>query len=394
MKLIERDSYIDRLYGIKDTSEIKIITGIRRSGKSELLKSFIGKVKTEDKANIIFIDFSDLKYEPLNNYKNLNDYILEKYKKEFKNYLFIDEVQMCKNFEKTVNSIYNSKKFDIYLTGSNAFLQSSDLATLFTGRFLDVPVFPFSYKEYCKYHKKENGGCLEDYLINGGLAGSYQFKNEQDRLNYIKNVYETILQRDISDKYFPNDAFTLDNINKFLMDNIGNFTSPNKVSEILTSNNIQTNHVSTGRYIQYLCNSFLFYKASRYDMKGRKYLQTIYKYYLADLGFRYALLGMRNIDFGRAYENIVFLELLRRGYDVYVGKLYSKEIDFVATKNNEKIYIQVCADISNKATLSRELTVLQSIKDSYPKMLLSITNQPQYDVEGIIIKNIEEWLLN
>lgn len=390
MKLIDRNNYLERLMNVKNTSEIKIITGIRRSGKSELLKSFIKHLKNENKANIIYVDFGDLKFDNLKNYSALNEYVLNKYKKGFVNYLFIDEVQLCEGFEKAVNSFYNSKLFDIYIAGSNAFLLSSDLATYFTGRYIDIPIFPFSYKEFCKYFNSPNGGLFNDYLIKGGLAGSYQFKAEEDRTNYIKNVYETIVKRDISTKYKADNFYLMDNINKYLMDNIGNFTSPNKISNNLNMINIDSNHVSCGRYIEHLCNSFLFYKASRYDLKGKKFLQTIYKYYLCDLGFRYSMLGLRNIDYGRAYENIVFLELLRRGFDLYIGKLYSKEIDFIALKHNQKFHVQVCADISNEETLHREISILQSIRESYPKILIARTNQPEYDIEGIVIKDIEE----
>ena len=390
MRIIDRNNYLERLMNVKNTSEIKIITGIRRSGKSELLKSFIKHIKEERNTNIIYIDFGNLKFDKLNTYNALNDYVLDNYKKGFLNYLFIDEVQLCEGFEKAVNSFHNSKLFDIYITGSNAFLLSSDLATYFTGRYIDIPIFPFSYKEFCKYFNCTNGGIFDDYLIKGGLAGSYQFKTEEDRTNYIKNIYETIVKRDISEKYKADNYYLMDNINNYLMDNIGNYTSPNKISNNLSANDVNSNHVSCGRYIEHLCNSFLFYRASRYDLKGRKYLQTIYKYYLSDLGFRYAMLGRRNIDYGRAYENIVYLELLRQGFDLYIGKLYSKEVDFIALKQNNKFYVQVCADISNEETLKREISVLQSIKDSYPKILISRTNQPEYDIEGIVVKDIEE----
>ena len=396
MKLIERNQYMDKLKRLRGTPDIKIITGMHRSGKSELLRAYIKYLKnTDKKINIIEIDYTNLKFDNLKNYKNLYEYVENQYIFDVENILIIDEVQLCNKFELAINSFHNSKKYDIYITGSNAFLQSSDLATLFTGRFIEIPVFPFSFLEYCNYFeiKDDYFNNLKRYLKIGGLSGLYLYHNENDSINYIKEIYNTLIKRDLVDKYNITEIALLDTLTDFLMDNISNLTTANNITNILKKENIKLNHITVANYIKYLCNAFMFYKVKRYDIKGKKYLETNDKYYLVDLSFRYSLLGTRNIDFGRAYENIVAIELLRRGYDIYVGKLYQKEIDFIAIKNNEKIYIQVSDNISDQKTLLRELLPLQSIRDAYPKILLSNTNHEPYDIEGIKIIDIAKWLI-
>ena len=234
----------------------------------------------------------------------------------------------------------------------------------------------------------------DNYVKRGGMAGSYVYQNETDRIAYLKDVYDTIINKDLVSKYGLPDTMVLDHLSEFMMDNISNQTSPNKISTQLTSNDISTNHVTVGRYIKYLCNAFMFFDIKRYDIRGKEYLETADKFYLCDLGFRFAELGTRNMDYGRCYENIVCIELLRRGYEVYTGKLYQKEIDFVVTKGNEKIYIQVSDDISSDVTFQREVTPLLKIRDAYPKVLLARTKHPEYQYEGIRIINIADWLLS
>ena len=395
MKLINRILYIDRLKRIKGTPDIKIITGIRRCGKSRLLQEFIKYIEgTEKEANIIFIDFTRLEFESLREYHALYQHVQERHLPDKTNYLMIDEVQMCPNFEIAINSLHSSEQYDIYLTGSNAFLLSADLATLFTGRHIEIPVLPFSFKEYCTYHTPYNDmqSMFDMYVAEGGLSGSYVYSDAADKKNYIKEVYSTILTRDLTEKYNLADAHSLTQVANYLMDNIGNITSPNNVSGCLTANNNPTSHVTVRRYIQYLCNAFVFYKVDRYDIRGRKYLESLNKYYLADTGIRYAMLGRRNMDWGRMYENIVFLELKRRGYDVYVGKLYQKEIDFVIMRGDEKAYIQVSDSISEDTTFKREVSPLLSINDAYPKILIARTRHEKYDYQGIMIYDIAQWL--
>lgn len=396
MKIIERPLYLDRLKRLYGTPDIKIITGLRRSGKSELLRSFVNYLnKSYTDINIIRIDFGDLKFDSLKNYKSLYNYVEKMYDASLKNVLIVDEVQLCEKFELAINSFHNSKNYDIYLTGSNAFLLSSDLATLFTGRFIEIPVYPFSFKEYCSYFDidRDYSEHLQDYLVLGGLSGSYVYDNKEDRAAYINDVYKTLIKRDLIDRYNLSDEALLDNLSEFLMANISNLTNANNISKILNMNKFETNHVTIGNYIKYLCNAFMFYKVKRYDIKGKKYLETIDKYYLSDLSFRYALLGVREMDYGRAYENIVAMELLRRGYDIYVGTLYQKEVDFVAMKGDEKIYIQVSDDVSNSRTMQRELMPLLSIRDAYPKMILSNTKYPMSLIDGVKHLDLARWLL-
>lgn len=393
MKTIERSEYLNRIKNLKNTPDIKVITGIRRSGKSILMQEYISYLKDHyEDINIIFIDFMDLSFEALKEYHALHTYVEEHYRQGKENYLFIDEVQMCPNFELAVNSLYSKRKYDIYITGSNAFLLSADLATLFTGRYIEIHVYPFSFKEYCKYYSDNSDidMLFEEYTIKGGFAGSYAYNTEKDRKDYIKEVYETIVTRDLVQKYSLPDTLMLQRLSEFLMDNISNLTSPSKISNMLTS----TNHVTIGKYIKYLCNAFVFYDIKRYDIRGKKYLKSTEKFYLSDVGMRYAILGTRNMDFGRVYENMVCLELLRRGYDVYVGKLYQKEIDFVAQKGSEKIYIQVSDNITEEETFKREYTPLLQIRDAYPKIIIARTNHPEYSYEGIRIFDIKDWLLN
>ena len=395
MKIIERSTYLKRLIRLQGTPDIKIITGLRRSGKSELLRSYMQWLRKNVKSlNIIYIDFADLKYEGLKSYKSLYNYIEEAYQTETLNVVVVDEVQLCKQFELAINSLYNSRKYDIYLTGSNAFLLSSDLSTLFTGRFIEIPIFPFSLSEYCTYYdfKRTDTQILQNYLMEGGLAGAYIYRDKEDQVSYIKDVYQSVIKRDLLDKYGIKEEALLDSLMEYLMDNVFNLTSAGKISTFFKQNGYETNHMTIGNYIKYLCSAYMFYKVKRYDIRGKKYLETSDKYYLSDLGFRYAILGNRNMDYGRAYENLVALELMRRGYDIYVGKLYQKEIDFVAMKQSEKIYIQVSDNISEQITLARELAPLKSIKDSYPKMLMANTGHEEYDIDGIKILNLSDWM--
>ena len=396
MKIIERSTYLNRLIRLQGTPDIKMIAGLRRSGKSELLRSYMQWLRKNVKSlNIIYIDFADLKYEGLKSYKSLYDYIEEAYQAEVLNVVMVDEVQLCKQFELAINSLYNSRKYDIYITGSNAFLLSSDLSTLFTGRFIEIPVFPFSLSEYCTYYdfKRTDTQILQNYLVEGGLAGAYIYRDKEDQVSYIKDVYQSVIKRDLLDKYGIKEEALLDSLTDYLMDNVSNLTSASKISTFFKQNGYETNHITIGNYLKYLCSAYMFYKVKRYDIRGKKYLETSDKYYLSDLGFRYAILGSRNMDYGRAYENLVALELMRRGYDIYVGKLYQKEIDFVAMKQSEKIYIQVSDNISEQITLARELAPLKSIKDSYPKILIANTGHEEYDIDGIKILNLSDWML-
>jgi predicted AAA+ superfamily ATPase len=395
MKIIERKNCLNRLIRLKDTPDIKIITGLRRSGKSELVRAYMEWIRTNEDTNIIYVDFADLKFDDLKTYKELYNFCEGQYIDGKTNVIVVDEVQMCEKFELAINSLYNSRKYDIYITGSNAFLLSSDLSTLFTGRFIEIPVYPFSFAEYCEYYGYDSNtaNVLDSYVMNGGLSGAYVYSEKEDQASYIKDVYTTIIKRDLVDKYGIKEEALLDSLTDYMMDNISNLTSASKISNVFKQNKVETNHITIGNYMKYLCSAFMFYKVKRYDIHGKKYLETSDKYYLSDLGFRYAMLGTRNMDYGRAYENIVALELLRRGYEIYVGKLYQKEIDFVVMKQNEKLYIQVSDNISDSDTLERELSPLKAIKDAYPKILIANTKHDDYDIEGIKVLDLTNWLM-
>lgn len=394
MKLIERDFYLEKLKNVIGTPDIKVITGVRRSGKSKLLEAFMRYLLNNiPNANIVHINFNLEEFEKLKNYHALNAYIDNAYVENANNFVLIDEVQLCPNFELTINSLHAQEKYDIYITGSNAFLLSSDLATLFTGRTFEIKVYPFSFKEYLEYFEPQNiYDAFENYVKEGGMAGSYLYRDIESKYDYIKEVFDTLIVRDIRQKYKIRNSVLMDRLVDFLMDNISNLTSARNIADTLTSNKDKINHKTINSYIQYLCNAFAFYKIRRYDIHGKKYLSSNDKYYLSDHSFRYAKLGTKNLDYGRVMENIVAIELLRRGYEVYVGVLYKKEIDFVAIKRNEKIYIQVSDNISDSATFKREVTPLLQIKDAYPKMIIARTRHEQYDYEGVSVIDIADWL--
>ena len=397
MRIIERKNYIGKLIPLIQKPDIKIITGIRRSGKSELLRAFIKYIESSiEDANIIFIDLLNLENEDLCEYHKLNEYIL-KASKEKNNFLFIDEVQNCKNFELVINSLYNKKNYDIYLTGSNAFLLSSDLSTYFTGRYFEISIFPFSFEEYKKYMYDDKefdiDKAFENYVIEGGLAGSYVYDAISDKYDYINNIFKTIIEKDLIKKYKIRNTVVLSNLSEYLISNIGNLFSSNTLSNIIKKENDTTNHVTLKKYLKYLCNSFLFYESKRYDIHGKKYLELNNKYYLADHSFKWAILGNKDLDVGRIYENIVYIELLRRGYEVFVGKLYDKEIDFVCRLGDDIKYIQVSNDILNENTMDREIRPLLSIKSGYEKIIIARTKQDIIIKDGIKIYDVARWLL-
>ena len=394
MKLIERKDYLDKVINVMGTPDIKVITGVRRCGKSKLLEAFRAYVSANiPNANVIHINFNLPEFEKLNEYRALYDNVNSRYKEGVENFVLIDEIQMCDNFEKAINGLHASEKFDIYITGSNAFLLSSDLATLFTGRTFEIKVYPFSFAEYVKYYGYTDlYTAFDSYVTEGGMAGSYVYKDQQAKYDYIQEVFNTLIVRDIRTKYKIRNTALMDRLVDFLMDNISNLTSPRKISDTFNSFKDKINHNTVGAYMQYLCNAFAFYKVRRYDIKGKKYFSTTEKYYLCDHSFRYAKLGTKNMDYGRVLENIVAIELLRRGYEVYAGVLYKKEVDFVAIKRDEKIYIQVSDNITDEKTFQREVSPLLSISDAYPKMVIARTRHDDYQYEGVKVVDIANWL--
>ena len=398
MKIIKRN-YLEEIIKTMGTPDIKVITGVRRCGKSFLLKAFAEYVKENDKnANIIFIDYNLDEFDNLKEYKNLIEFVDNNYNSEKTNYIMIDEVQMCTKFEKAINNFHTQMKYDIYLTGSNTFLLSSDLSTLFTGRSYSIEVYPFSYKEFLEYFEYENTTeSFDKYLFEGGFSGSYLYKDTIQKYNYIKEIYNTLILRDIVQRRNIQNIPLLESVNEFLIDNISRITSYNSITETLKSNKTECNDKTIGTYIKYLCEAFAFYKVKRYDIQGKQYLKSQDKYYLSDHSIKYALLGTKNMNYGSIYENIVALELIRRGYEVYIGTLYNKKIDFVASKMDEKIYIQVtsdsCSDFDTD-TFKREVSSLLKIRDAYPKIIVGRTGRDVFTYEGIKIIDIKDFLYN
>lgn len=394
MKLITRDSYLSQLIDVMGTPDIKVVTGIRRAGKSKLLEAFIDHVnETMPEANVIRVNFNLVEFEDLLEYHALLEYVESRYLAGAQNILVIDEVQMCKGFERAVNSLHASERFDIYLTGSNAFLMSSDLATLFTGRTFEVEVYPFSFSEFVRYHGLTDlDAALDRYVVEGGMSGSYVYPSAEARRRYVSDVFDTLIVRDIRQKHRVRNVDQLERVSNYLMDNVSNVTSVRGIADALGREGAPASDKTVGAYLSYLCEAFAFYRVRRYDIRGKRYLTSGDKFYLADHSFRYAKLGTRNMDYGRVYENIVAMELIRRGFELYAGTLYQKEIDFVAVRGSEKLYIQVSDDISAEETFRREVGPLLAVRDAYPKLVIARTRHDAYTYEGVEVHDLARWL--
>ena len=394
-KLHNRKRYFDELLAHKDKELIKIITGIRRCGKSSLLELFKEHLKKQN-AKFIHINFESLEFEHLSDYKELYKYIKSKIKSG-KYYLLFDEIQVVKDWQKAIESFRLDFECDIYITGSNSHLLSGEFSTYLTGRFVEIKLLPLSFAEFLEFHELGNEFSLEDkfqkYLVFGGMPILAQYKmDEINSFQALEGIISSILQKDILARCDAS-YILLEKITKFLASNIGSLTSPNNISSVLTSDKNSISRNSVDKYIKLLTSSFVFYEANRYDIKGKALLKTGQKYYIADTGFLGVFFGRRDSDFGHILENIVFLELLRRGYSVQIGKIGELEIDFVASNLKEKIYIQVSQSIMDEKTLNRELRALQSIPDNYEKIIISMDKNYALSIEGIKIKNAIEWLL-
>ena len=394
-KLHNRKRYFDELLAHKDKELIKIITGIRRCGKSSLLELFKEYLKKQN-AKFIYINFESLEFEHLSDYKELYKYIKSKIKSG-KYYLLFDEIQVVKDWQKAIESFRLDFECDIYITGSNSHLLSGEFSTYLTGRFVEIKLLPLSFAEFLEFHELGNEFSLEDkfqkYLIFGGMPILAQYKmDEINSFQALEGIISSILQKDILARCDAS-YILLEKTTKFLASNIGSLTSPNNISSVLTSDKNSISRNSVDKYIKLLTSSFVFYEANRYDIKGKALLKTGQKYYIADTGFLGVFFGRRDSDFGHILENIVFLELLRRGYSVQIGKIGELEIDFVASNLKEKIYIQVSQSIMDEKTRNRELRALQSIPDNYEKIIISMDKNYALSKEGIKIKNAIEWLL-
>ena len=400
--MIERNEYLDLLKRFKDKELIKVITGIRRCGKSTLLEMYQDYLLSNgiNEDQIISINLEDLKYNYIEDYLSLYNYINNNLKSNKKNYVFIDEVQKIPEFQKTVDSLYINKNVDLYITGSNANLLSSELATLLSGRYIEVKMLPLSFKEYKSAFKTlSNDELYQKYISLGSLPYTISLDSENDVSIYLGSIYNDIIIKDVMTRKKIQDESMLRSVANFIMDNIGNLVSTNNIANTMLNDGRDINVRTVERYLEGLTESFFLYKASRYDIKGRQYLKTGEKYYVSDLGLRYFILGRKIGDYGHILENIVYLELLRRGYDVFIGKVDEYEIDFVAINNDGRIYIQVAEtlkgiDNNDNRILDRELRSLKKIDDNYDKLILTSDKTPLANEDGIKIQNIFDWLLN
>lgn len=396
MKILDRKEYKNRLIRLQETEKIKIISGIRGAGKSELLQSYQKWIEEHvEGANILYLDMEDAQNAELKDGPSLLSYIEMKYEEKSKNFLIVEEIQLCKNFEKAMQSVYERKMFNIYLSSSNASFLYEDKTAFWDENSIELPIFPFSLSEYLRYYEKKDpsSAVLPGYLKYGGLSATFRFKFKEDKTEYIKELYNKKIKKDLRKTYGIKDQALMDSLLAYLMLHLSTPTSASKISSLFKQNHLETNHITIGKYLQYLCAAFLFFKVKRYDIRKKVYLETADKYYMTDLSFRFALLEKEKPGMKEIYENLVAIEIRRRGYDIYVGKLYQKEINFVAMREKEKLYIQVTDEIEGEDTLTKALSPLRAIKDSYPKLLIANTGKDEFDVDGIRILDLTKWLM-
>lgn len=396
--MISRPNYINELIKFKDKDLIKIITGIRRCGKSTLMNLFKEYLLQSgiDSSQIISINLEDLKYNFIQNYMDLYNYITKNLLEDKKNYIFIDEIQIIPEFQKVADSLYLNKNIDLYITGSNAKLLSSELSTLLTGRYIEIKMLPLSFKEFISSKDITDLETLYNEYISLG-SFPYTTQLEEDEISrYLGTLFNDVIIKDVMIRKGITDESMLKSVATFALDNIGNLLSSNNIANTMTSDGRSINVRTVEKYLEGFMESFFLYKASRYDVKGKQYLKTGEKYYVSDLGLRYFVLGRKLGDRGHILENIIYLELLRRGYDVYIGKVDDYEVDFVALNSEGRIYIQVCEtlrDNENKI-LTRELNSLEKIPDNYTKIILTMDKMPLSNENGIIVRNALDWLLD
>ena len=400
--MIDRSDYLDVLKKFKDKDIIKVVTGIRRCGKSTLLDIYKEYLLNNgiNENQIISVNLEDLKYNFITDYMSLYNYINDNLNLKRKNYVFIDEVQKITEFQKAVDSLYINKNVDLYITGSNANLLSSELATLLSGRYIEVKMLPLSFREYKSFYKTlTNDELYQKYISFGSLPFTTTLDTEDDVSIYLSSIYNDIIIKDVMTHKKITDETSLRSVANFALDNIGNLVSSNNIANTMTSNGRDINIRTVDKYLEGFVESFFLYKVSRYDIKGKQYLKTGEKYYVSDLGLRYFILGRKIGDYGHILENIVYLELIRRGYDVFIGKVDDYEVDFVAINNNGRLYVQVAdtlkgIDENDTKILERELRSLKKINDNYEKIILTSDKIPLSNEEGIIIRNVLEWLLD
>lgn len=396
----KRDLYLNELLKFKNKNIIKVITGIRRCGKSSLLKLFSNHLVESgvDEKNIIFMNFESMDFDFIDDYKKLNSYIKEKIESSNKIYILLDEVQQVDKWEKTVNSLLVDYNVDIYVTGSNAYLLSSELSTLLSGRYIEIKMSTLSFKEFIEFHELtdiENKKEIFDlYLKYGGFPSIAELGMKQDIVNYfLEGVYNTVILKDVIQRNSVKDVSLLENIFKFIAQNIGSIVSPRSISNTINSEGRKTTSETIDNYLTMLQNAFIIHQIKRYDIKGKQILKTLGKYYISDIGIRNSILGYRDIDFGHILENIVYLELIRRKYNVYIGKVGEYEIDFIAEKQDEKKYYQVTLSLNSTDVVEREIRPLLLIDDNYEKIIISSDKTFVKENNGIKYINIIDFLL-
>ncbi len=396
--LIQREEYLNKLIALKDKKIIKVVTGVRRCGKSKLLEMYRKWLLEQgvEEERIVSINFEDLDFEDLTDYKKLHTYLKEHLVKDNMTYIFLDEIQNVEQFPKVVDSLYIKDNVDIYITGSNAHMLSSEIATLLSGRYIQIEMLPLSFKEYMISTGSMNyrGIKYVDYLQNSSFPYTLELEGKSDEIrSYLEGLYNTIVVKDIINHSKISEPRMLKSILKFIFDNIGNPLSSKKIADTMTSSGRRIDTRTVEKYLNALTESYIIYQAKRYNIKGKQYLKTLEKYYVVDIGLRLMLFGSKQIDAGRVLENIVYLELLRRGYDVYVGKVDEFEVDFVAQNGKGTTYFQVALSVRDEKTLERELCSLRAIKDHYPKILLTMDDDPEVHYDGIRRINARDWLL-
>ena len=397
--MIARSDYINYLNKFKDMPLIKVISGVRRCGKSTLFLQYIEHLKSNniDDDHIIFINFEDLEYEEYTNYKTLYNYLNKRIIDSKKYYIFLDEIQNVEKYEKTVDSLLIKGKCDIYITGSNAYMLSSELSTLLSGRYIEIKMFPLSFKEYVSYYKDVNNNyedLFNKYINSSSYPFSINFKEKNLLNKYLEDIYNSIIIKDISLRIKKLDISLLHRIVKFMFDSIGSILSINNIANKLTLDGYKVDNKTVSKYIEVLTESMFFYKVERYDVKGKNILSSLEKYYVVDIGIRQIKLGRNYTDLGHIIENIVYLELMRRNYNVYIGYFTNAEIDFVAIKNGEMEYYQVCLSLLNEEVLKREVKSLKMINDNYPKYIISMDKVgTNYNIDGIKHINLIDWLM-
>ena len=398
LQRLERKEYLNRLIAFRDKQLIKVVTGVRRCGKSTLLEIFQDYLRANgaEENQIIAINLEDFDYFSLREPAALHAYIKERLIPGKMTYVFIDEIQHCADFPAVIDSLYIRRNIDIYLTGSNAYMLSGEIATLISGRYVEIKMLPLSFREYvlAAGNGKSLSACYREYIQGSSFPYALALQDQPSALHeYLEGIYNTIVVKDIAARKRITDTMMLESIARFVFGSIGSQLSTKKIADTMTSAGRKFDVKTVERYLDGLMESFIIYQAKRYNIRGKQYLKTLEKYYVVDIGLRYLLLGTGSTDVGHILENIIYLELIRRGYDVYIGKIDELEVDFVTQNSKGLQYIQVAASVRDDATLQRELASLQKISDNYPKVILTLDDDPEADYNGIRRINALEWLV-